>query len=151
LGNENTTFERCGVSSPRDKLGDLTARKPKRGCENGMRILVAFEESYRVYQDAIADAVLARRPHTEVLATDQDALEAEVARIGPDLVICSQHKKNAIDVTGVAAWFKVPTGSELSGELSLDGEYSEVENPGLVELLWFVDEAEKFLQAKDCS
>jgi hypothetical protein len=118
---------------------------------NGMRILAAFEESYRVYQDAIANAVLACRPHTEVLATEQDALQAEVARIDPDLVICSQHKKNAIDVTDLPAWFKVPTGSELSAELYLDGEYSRVENPGLVELLWFVDEAEKFLQAKACS
>jgi hypothetical protein len=118
---------------------------------NAMRILVALEESYRVYQDVIAEAVLAHRPHTEVLTTEQDALQAEVARIDPDLVICSQHKKNAIDVTGVSAWFIVPTGSELSAELSLDGESSRVENPGLVEMLGFVDETEKFLQAKGSS
>lgn len=113
--------------------------------------MVAFEERYRVYQDAIAEAILTRRPHAEVLAAEQGVLEADLARIDPDLVICSQHKKNAINVTGVPAWFKVPTGSEHSGELSLDGEYSEVENPGLVELLWFVDKAEKVLQAKACS
>jgi len=116
-----------------------------------MRILVAFEESLRVYQDVIVEAVLAHRPHNEVLTTEQDAPKAEVARIAPDLVICSQHKKNAIDVSGVPAWFIVPTGSEHSAELYLDGESMRLENPGLVEMLWFVDETEKFLQAKDCS
>jgi hypothetical protein len=115
---------------------------------NGMRILVAFEASYRVYQEAITDALLRLRPHTEVLATEQDTLEAEVARIDPDLVICSQHKKSAVEATNVPAWFIQPTGSEHSAELYLEGEYSGVEKPGLAELLWFVDQAEKFLQAK---
>src|SRR4051794_27815400 len=113
-----------------------------------MRILVAFEASYRVYQEAIMDALLRLRPHTEVLATEQDTLEGEVARIDPDLVICSQHKKSAVEATNVPAWFIQPTGSERSAELYLEGEYSGVENPGLAEMLWFVDEAEKFLQAK---
>jgi hypothetical protein len=115
-----------------------------------MRILVAFEECYRIYQDVTADVIRTLRPHAEVLATELDALEAEAARTRPGLVICSRPKKNVMDGDGVPAWLKLPTGRDGSAELSLDGEYSEVENPGLVELLWVIDEAERLLQAKAC-
>jgi hypothetical protein len=147
LGINDGPFWGCAFSSPGDKLAIAQFVSLKEDV-NAMRILVAFEESYRVYQDVIAEAVLAHRPHTEVLTTEQDALQAEVARIDPDLVICSQHEKNAIDVSGIPAWFIVPTGSEHSAELSLGGASSRVEQPGIVEMLWFVDETEKFLQAK---
>jgi hypothetical protein len=109
------------------------------------RILVAFEESYRVYQDAIAGTIQALRPHVEVSVCELDALEAEVARLDPDLVICTR-PKDTVDADAKPAWLELPTEKHKRlAKLCLDGVYSEVENPGLAELLRVVDETERLL------
>jgi hypothetical protein len=54
-----------------------------------MRVLLAFEEEYRVYIEAVADAMRTFRSHVEVALTNTEDLEAEVERFDPQLVICS--------------------------------------------------------------
>jgi hypothetical protein len=115
-----------------------------------IRILVAFEEDHRVYQETTATIIRELRTHVEVSITELNELEAEVARLSPDLVICSR-PKNATDAGRVLAWLKLPTGHDRSAELYLDGEYSEVDNPGLEELLRVVDETERLVRAKAAS
>ncbi len=113
-----------------------------------MHILVAFEEDYRVYQDVVADAISTLRPHVEVSVCELDALEAEISRLGPGVVICSL-PKNAVNAAGgVPASLKLPTGYDRSAELYLDGEYSKMEDPGVNELLGVVDATEGLVQVK---
>jgi hypothetical protein len=44
-----------------------------------MRVLVAFEDGYRVYRDAIARSIRLHRPRVEVTVTDLVRLGDEVA------------------------------------------------------------------------
>jgi hypothetical protein len=115
-----------------------------------IRILVSFEEDHRVYQETTAIIIRELRPHVEVSVTELNELEAEVARLSPDLVICSR-PKNVPDAGRVLAWLRLPTGHYRSAELYLDGEYSEMDNPGLEELLRVVDETEKLGRVKTSS
>jgi hypothetical protein len=55
-----------------------------------MRVLVAFEADYRIYQNAIAGILRELRPHLEVAEAVLGGLKEEVARLVPDLVICDQ-------------------------------------------------------------
>ncbi len=106
-----------------------------------MSILVAFEEEYLVYQELITHTLRARRPHVEVSVAELDALEAEVARLCPHLVICSR-PKDAREANYEPAWLQLPTGRDCLARVWLDGQYSEMRDPGLEELFRIVDEAE---------
>jgi hypothetical protein len=56
-----------------------------------VRVLVAFEDTYRAYGDAIVRAIRSTYPRLEVLAVaDLRELEAEVALFDPHLVITSR-------------------------------------------------------------
>ena len=56
---------------------------------NETRILVAFEDDYRTYADALATAIRAARPHLNVATTvGLEALQAEVTHLDPHLLIC---------------------------------------------------------------
>jgi hypothetical protein len=54
-----------------------------------MRVLLAFEKEYRVYIEAVANAIRTFHSHVEVALTNTEGLEAEVERFDPQLVICS--------------------------------------------------------------
>ena len=81
------------------------------------------------------------------MVAELGALEAEVARLEPHLVICSR-PKNAVDAGDTPAWLKLPTGGDRSAEFWLGEEYSEMDDPGLDGLLRIVDEAERLVQTK---
>lgn len=55
-----------------------------------MRILVAWEDEYRIYRKVIAAVILILRPHVEVETAELDALKEQIARFDPQVVICSQ-------------------------------------------------------------
>jgi hypothetical protein len=52
------------------------------------RILVANE--FASYRQALALALRELRPHLEVFEAESESLDGEVARLRPDLVICSR-------------------------------------------------------------
>ena len=54
------------------------------------RVLVAFEDDYRSYREAIASAIRSARPHLELAVGDLGILRTEVAYFDPHLVITSQ-------------------------------------------------------------
>jgi hypothetical protein len=54
-----------------------------------MRVLLSFEEKYRVYGQAMASAIREFRPDVEVAVVDGEDLEGEAERFDPQLVIYS--------------------------------------------------------------
>ncbi len=56
-----------------------------------MKVLLALEEEYRTYMEAMAAALREFRPNLVVVAISggSEALEAETERVNPQLVICS--------------------------------------------------------------
>jgi hypothetical protein len=109
---------------------------------------VSFEEEYHSYRDVIASSILTLRPHIEVSLVEPHALQEEVARIRPHLVISSS-RPSAAHVCGILAWLRLPTGDHRSAELWHGEEISEVGEAGLEALLGIVDETERLKRAKD--
>src|SRR3954471_19390465 len=54
-----------------------------------MRVLVAFEEDYRIYQSTIAGVIEAMRPGVEVAVAELRYLEAKATTFNPHLIITS--------------------------------------------------------------
>lgn len=111
----------------------------------GFRILVAFEEQYRSYREAISRAIQALRPHAEVTVSDTEGIAEKMALIDPHLVITG--KDNTIENNNSPAWLKLPTDPDQQSWLCLAGRYMETDNPGLGGLLQAVDEAEKLVRS----
>jgi hypothetical protein len=114
----------------------LAARK----AEIIMRILLAFDREYRLYMEAIAEAMRTFRSNVEVALTDSGNLESEVDRFDPQLVFSTSHiSSNPVDP-------KVTASAELSPEPSqpsrfrLGERHWESTNPTLGEILSVVDE-----------
>src|SRR5215211_2476696 len=108
-----------------------------------MRVLVVFEENYRLYRDSIVGIIRVLRPHVECSVAEVDELEEQLVRLAPHLVI-GNLPKNAVDVDYRPAWLELLVSYERApARLCLDGQDSEVDNPGLNELLWIVDETER--------
>lgn len=54
-----------------------------------MKVLLAFEEEFRAYIEAIATAIRTFRSDVEVAVVEDSELEAEVERFSPQLVLTS--------------------------------------------------------------
>jgi|SRR5829696_6009402 hypothetical protein len=106
---------------------------------NGARVLVACE--VRSYREAIAAAFRLLRPNVEVFEAEDEDLDWEVGRLGPDLVVCSR----------LTAWVenRAPNWVELYPEygqrsvVSVRGERSTIEEIQLSDLLSVIDETVK--------
>jgi hypothetical protein len=109
-----------------------------------LRILIAYEKSHRLYGYALERAIKARRPHLVVETADgPEALEAEVERLDPHLVI-SNHL-NTVDRGGRVAWLRLSHEPDEESDICLDGETSGLVNPRLEELLRIIDETEELV------
>jgi hypothetical protein len=106
-------------------------------------ILIAFEPEYRAYQGVIAAAIRVLRPNVEVQTADLDALEEEIKRFDPQLVICG--RSNTADLGDRLAWVELSMDPMQPTRVSIGGRYSERTNPTLEVLLEVVDEAETFV------
>ena len=100
-----------------------------------MRILLANEP--RSYREAFADAFRALRPHVEAITVDPEALEEEMLRLRPDVVVCS-HTTPAIRAAG--SWIEVRVEDELLTLRTSGTDRSN--NPDLETLLAFVDRSD---------
>ncbi len=108
-----------------------------------IRILVAFEGDYRAYRDMLAVGIRILRPCSEVETTDLEALEEEVKRFEPQVLICSQPKPADSGVW--VAWVELSVDPTRPTKLSVGGRHFERTNPTLEELLGIIDEAEQLL------
>ena len=108
-----------------------------------MRILLAFEDEYRVYIEAIAAALRTFRSDVEVALTDDRNLEAELECIDPQLLISSPPlPENPVDEELVARIELSPEPSQAS-RFRVGERHWESTNPTLGEILPVVDEAKR--------
>src|SRR5918994_2922346 len=107
-----------------------------------MRVLVAFDEEYGVYGQTIAEAIGRSRSGVEAQAIDWEALEEEVHRQDPHLVICNPPvPENPISTR--MAWVELSLDTQMPSRVRLGEQRWETLNPSLKELLKVVDEARK--------
>jgi hypothetical protein len=106
---------------------------------NGARVLVACE--LRSYREAIAAAFRLLRPNVEVFEAEDEDLDREVGRLGPDLVVCS--RLTAWVENRAPNWVQLYSGYGPRSVVSVRGERSTIEEIQLSDLLSIVDETEK--------
>lgn len=99
-----------------------------------------MEDEYRAYREVIAAGIGARRPDIEVTTAGLDQLEGELARLDPEVVVCSRPDPTGSGVR--LAWVELPLDPTRPTKISLGGRHSESTNPVLEELLAVLDEAE---------
>ena len=112
--------------------------------DDAMRILIAYEDSHRSYGQTLAGAIRGLRPVVETAVVQVHELEAEVGRFDPHLVVCN--RPNTIDPGGRLAWLRLSDEPEEPSEFCLAGRRWGAENPGLDEVLAFIEETEKLLR-----
>jgi hypothetical protein len=106
---------------------------------NGTRVLVACE--LRSYRQTLAAAFRKLRPDVEVFEVEEEDLDREVERLGPDLVVCSQLTTRIQD--HAPSWVELYPDREARSEVSVGGERSTVEEIQLSDLLSIIDRTER--------
>ena len=89
----------------------------------------------------IAAGLETLRPGTEVAAVGLDRLEGELARLDPEVVVCSRPGSLA-EAEGGPAWVELSLDPTRPTKISLGGRRSESTNPTLATLLAVIDDAE---------
>ena len=110
-----------------------------------MRILISYEDSYRIYSDVLESALRTLRPEAEVAACRLSAIGEQVESFDPHLVVSS--RPNTVDPKGRAAWYKLSQEPSEPSEACLNGRRSRRPNPDIEELLSFVDEVEALVRS----
>ena len=112
---------------------------------NKTRILVAFENDYRAYADALAKAIRAARPHLDVATLGLEGLQTEVTRLDPHVIICSSPNPATEQQEGKLAWVELSVDPHRPSKFCVSGRRWESLNPSLEELLGVVEETEQLL------
>jgi hypothetical protein len=110
-----------------------------------VRVLIAYEDSHRVYAEAMRHAIRGLRPDAEVAACGVAELRAGVEGFDPDLVVSS--RPNAVEPGGRTAWYRLSPEPGEPSEVCVGGRRREVENPGMEGLLSVLDETEESVRA----
>ncbi len=113
-----------------------------------MRVLVAFEDVRSGYSRVISRAIRQLRPGLDVRSSVLEALEWELVRFDPHVVVCS--RPNGTHPSTRGAWVQIPTDDGLEDEerlarICLDGEHWRTDGPPLSELLEVLDETHERL------
>ena len=99
---------------------------------------MAFEDDYRVYRDTIGAVLRILRPETDVKSTTLEALEEELERFHPEVVICSGHKE--VELCTRLAWIELSVDPTMPTKIRVGGRHFERTNPTVEELLEVIDE-----------
>ena len=110
-----------------------------------MRILISYEDAYRVYSDALERALRGLRPDAEVASCALAEIGEQLKGFDPHLVVSS--RPNTVDPGGRAAWYTLSPEPDGSSEACLGGRRSPRLNPPLEELLSFIEEAEALVRS----
>lgn len=108
-----------------------------------IRILVALEDNYRAYRELIAAGIRVLRPNAEVATSALDALEEEIARLDPHVVVCSLPA--TMGPGDRVAWVELSIDPIQPTIICVGGRYSDVRNPVFEVLLGVIDEAERLV------
>lgn len=103
---------------------------------------MAFEDGYDIYRDVIASVIETLRPHVEVTTARLETLEAELARLEPQMVICGR-SETADPPNDRLAWVEIPMDPVRPAKIYLGGRTSESHGPTLETLLKIIDEVSK--------
>ena len=103
-------------------------------------MLVAIEDEYRAYREVIAAGTEMLRPETEVAAIGLDQLEGELARLDPEVVVCTRPQPAGSRVR--VAWVELSLDPTRPTKISIGRRRSESTNPALETLLAVIAEAE---------
>lgn len=107
-----------------------------------MRVLLSFEEKYRLYGQAMAAAIREFRPDVEVAVCDGRDLEEEAERFDPQLVICSPPTpENPLDDR--LARIELSPEPDQPSRFRVGDRQWETTNPTLGEILPVVDETKR--------
>ncbi len=107
-----------------------------------MRVLLSFEEQYRVYGQAMAAAIREFRPEVEVAVCDGEDLEEEAERFDPQLVISSPPvPENPVDER--RARIELSPEPDQPSRFRVGDRHWECTNPTLGEILPVVDETKR--------
>jgi hypothetical protein len=118
-------------------------RKPVR-----MRVLVALEDEYRTYMEAMVAAIREFRPDIEVVAITggSEDLEAGVTRLDPQLVICNPPvPENPVGER--LALIELSPDSTRATNFRVGERRWQSMNPTLGEILSVVDETKGLFRA----
>ena len=110
-----------------------------------MRVLIAYEDTHRVYAEAMRHAIRGLRPGAVVDSCGVAELGAGVEALDPDLVVSSW--PNDVDPAGMTAWYVLSPEPGEPSEVCVGGRRRKVENPGMEVLLAIIDETEEFARA----
>ena len=102
-----------------------------------MRILVANDPC--TYREAITGALRELRPHIEVSGIEPGDLDVEVARLRPDLVVCS---RITAAVQALLAWIVLYPDGQNTAVIGAAGEQTLIDNVGFGDLLSAIDRIE---------
>ncbi len=109
-----------------------------------MRILISYEEAYRVYAEALQRALGGLRPDAEVAVCRFAEIDEQLESFDPNLVVSS--RPNTVDPGGRVAWYRLSPEPDEPSEACLGGRRSRRFNPPLEELLSFIDEVEALVR-----
>jgi hypothetical protein len=82
-----------------------------------MRILISYEEAYRVYADALERALGGLRPEAEVAVCRLAEIDDQLESFDPNLVVSS--RPNTVDPGGRAAWYRLSPKPDEPSEACL--------------------------------
>lgn len=105
------------------------------GRRNGARVLAANEP--RAYREVLVEILRELRPNVEILGVEPAEMEAALARLRPDMVICSSATE-AVRGT-VPVWLELYPDHGARCVVGVDGETSDIEHVQLVDVLSVVD------------
>ena len=101
-----------------------------------MRMLVANEP--RVGRSALAGTLQALRPHVHVVCVEPDDLDAQIVRLAPDLVICSEPTE--VLQTRIAAYIMLSPDGKTQATASIAGHQGSFDDTTLESFLSFIDQ-----------
>ena len=109
-----------------------------------MRLLVAVKP--RMYREVIALSLHNHRPDAKVLISPPEALDREIGRFRPHLVVLDYNDGAALDgLAGVLYRVEILLGASMDARISVDGRAREKKDICTEDLLAVVDEAEKMI------
>ena len=113
-----------------------------------MRILVALTP--RMYREVIGLSLHQHRPDADVLICPPEALEGEIGRFRPHLVVLDDNDGTAPDgLSGVLYRVEILLGTSMDARISVDGQAREVKDICIEDLLTVVDEAAKMIPKEE--
>ncbi len=97
-----------------------------------------------MYREVLALSLHRNRPEDEVLISPPEALDGEVRRFNPHLVVCSEGAMPDIP-PGVLCRVEIMFSDGLDARIGMDGQVAEAKDVGTEDLLALVDRTEKMI------